>query len=127
MIRQDLSEVHALAASFARAPAAMQRMAIGAADRRGKSMRDDARSRVEGHPKIRHYPAAVGYEVAVTAGLIEVSLGVDKGAMQGPLWNLIEFGSVNNAPIPHLIPAAEAAGPGFTTDIGVLAERAVQG
>jgi len=128
VISSDVSQVRALAGEFTRAPAVMQRMAIGAADRRGKAMRDDARERVRGHRSLPHYPESITYEVSRTgAGTIEVALGIDKGAAQGPLWNLIEFGSVNNAPIPHLIPAAEAAGPGFTTDIGVIAERAVGG
>ncbi len=44
------------------------------------------------------YPYSISFDLADVGGYIVAEIGPDKGARQGPLGNLIEFGSVNNPP-----------------------------
>lgn len=49
-------------------------------------------------------PASVSYDVIPGFGGVSVEVGPDKSRRQGPLGNLLEFGSVNNPPHPALAP-----------------------
>jgi HK97 gp10 family phage protein len=56
----------------------------------------------------RAYPFSITYDTEQTStGGTSAEIGPDKDKRQGALGNLIEFGSANNAPIPHLGPALE--------------------
>lgn len=112
---------------------------LGALDEMPDKARDDGKEAVEqacrnverdwkarwsGHPSIRHLPAAIDHDVTVLGeDQIIGEVGVDKAREQGPLGNLIEFGSINNAPIPGGMPALDAEEPGFINDVGDFAER----
>lgn len=61
----------------------------------GWQTRMRARSR---HGHIPHLPKAIGYDVSRTALGADAVIGPDKDRKQGPLGNLLEFGSVNNPP-----------------------------
>ncbi|WP_431999329.1 hypothetical protein [Streptomyces sioyaensis] len=45
-----------------------------------------------------HYPRAISYDVHPIPGGAHAEIGPDKGRTQGALGNLLEFGSVHNAP-----------------------------
>lgn len=65
---------------------------------------------------LSHAPSlasAVTYDTKETAAGGEAEIGPDKGRRQGALGNLIEFGSVNNGPIPGGGPALMAEAPRF--------------
>jgi len=53
-------------------------------------------------------------------------IGPDKLRRQGPLGNLLEYGSVHNAPHPHMIPAAEAEQPRFEQAMEDLSARLLE-
>ncbi|MEU9400543.1 hypothetical protein [Streptomyces sp. NPDC048242] len=72
----------------------------------GKVKRSAAR-RITGHRHLPAYPASISYTVSRGPAGPEAEIGPDKGRRQGPLGNLIEYGSIHNAPIPHLGPALE--------------------
>lgn len=73
-----------------------------------KKVRDDARQRVMGHRYLPAYPYSITYSTRYGVDSIEGEIGPDKGRAQGPLGNIIEFGTSKNAPIPHLGPALDA-------------------
>jgi hypothetical protein len=70
----------------------------------GLNIKTGAVRRVSGHAHLPAYPHAISYDVTHGFGGPSVDVGPDKGRGQGALGNLVEFGSVNNAPIPHLAP-----------------------
>ena len=73
-----------------------------------QKVRDDARSRIAGHKYLPAYPYSITYDTKVTAEGVEGEIGPDKGRAQGPLGNIVEYGTSKNAPIPHLGPALDA-------------------
>lgn len=94
------------------APARAQLAARGIIDREAKTTQDDARSFAPSGPHLPSYADSITYDIRhVGAGVIEAEIGPDKGLPQGALGNLVEYGSVNNAPQSHLGPALDLAGP----------------
>lgn len=73
-----------------------------------QKVRDDARGRIAGRKYLPAYPYSITYDTKVTAEGIEGEIGPDKGRAQGPLGNIVEYGTSKNAPIPHLGPALDA-------------------
>lgn len=73
-----------------------------------RKVRDDARDRIKGHRYLPAYPYSITYETKVAEDVIEGEIGPDKGRAQGPLGNIVEYGTSKNAPIPHLGPALDA-------------------
>jgi hypothetical protein len=74
-----------------------------------------------------HYPRSISYEVTATGASITGTVGPDAGRLQGGLARLLEFGSINNAPIPHLIPAIDDEAPKFARYAAELAEKLLNG
>src|SRR5258705_13402731 len=52
-----------------------------------------------------HYPRAISYDVKAAGTIVSSEVGPDDAKLQGGLGRIIENGSVNSAPIPHLSPA----------------------
>jgi hypothetical protein len=85
-------------------------------------IRDDARDRIKGRKYLPRYPYSITYDTKFTAEGIEGEIGPDKGKPQGPLGNIIEYGTSKNAPLPHLGPALDAN----TADLIVGVEIAIR-
>ena len=117
MIRVDASELRQLAADLDRGARRAGSEVADVVKDTARTIRDDARSRAPSGPHTRHYPSSITGEVTTWGRGARAEIGPDKGLTQGPLGNLLEFGSVNNAPIPHLAPALDAAEPGFLRDL----------
>jgi hypothetical protein len=81
------------------------------------------RARWEGYAHIPDLPRAVTYDLDRAGDGISAEIGPDKDLKQGPLGNLIEFGSVNNAPIPGGLPALAAEEPRFVNAVADLGEK----
>lgn len=77
------------------------------------NIKTDARRRVSGLAHAPSYSNSITFDSHETATGGWAEIGPDKSKRQGALGNLIEYGSVNNAPIPHMAPAAEAETPKF--------------
>lgn len=77
------------------------------------NIKKDWRQRWTGMRHIRALPYAITYdmEYQVAGQITAAEIGPVKEKRQGPLGNLIEFGSVNNAPHPGGLPALEAEEP----------------
>jgi hypothetical protein len=74
-----------------------------------------------------HYPRALGYEVRSGGGSIIGVVGADPAKLQGGLGDLLEYGSQNNAPIPHTNPALDAEVPRFERYVAELGESLIAG
>lgn len=87
------------------------------------NVKQDWRDRWMGHPHIPHLPWAVTYDITADDDtIISYEIGPDKDLLQGPLGNIIEFGTGNNAPIEGGMPALDAEEPRYTRaveDLGV--------
>ncbi|WP_045746391.1 hypothetical protein [Actinoplanes rectilineatus] len=109
----DTSEVRGLAEHLIRiadaAPADVRQVVAKGC----LNIKTDARRRVEGLAHAPHYPRSITYETAQTPTGATGEVGPDKERRQGALGNLIEHGSINNPPKPHMGPAGEAEAPRF--------------
>lgn len=74
-----------------------------------------------------HYPRAIGYDVTAHAADIIGEVGPDANKKQGGLGRIIEYGTVNNAPIPHLSPSLDAELPRFEQYAAELGEKLLNG
>ena len=74
-----------------------------------------------------HYPRAITYEVKASGSVVSVEIGPENGKLQGGLGRIIENGSVNNAPIPHLSPALDLEENRFYGYMEDLGEKLLEG
>lgn len=75
---------------------------------------------------LKHAPSvgrAVSYDVTATADGASAEIGPDKNRPQGPLGNLLEFGSIHNAPIPGGLPALVVEEPRFVDALSAVGEQ----
>ncbi|MBB4985033.1 hypothetical protein [Streptomyces nymphaeiformis] len=71
----------------------------------------------------RRYPYSIGYDVTPIPGGATAEIGPDKGKVQGPLGNLLEFGSSNNPPHNDGGRALLAEAPAFEAHVAALVQR----
>ena len=90
-----------------------------------QKVRDDARNRIKGHKYLPAYPYSITYDTKVTVEGIEGEIGPDKGRAQGPLGNIVEYGTSKNAPIPHLGPALDANAEDLVAGIEIAIRQAM--
>ena len=86
------------------------------------NIKKDAQRKVSG---IRHapaYPRAITYDTRWVGATGRAEIGPDKDRRQGALGNILEYGTVNNAPHAHLGPALDYEGPNFEHYVGQLGE-----
>jgi hypothetical protein len=74
-----------------------------------------------------HYPRAISYDVTARSADISGEVGPDAAKLQGGLGRLLEDGSVNNAPIPHLSPSLDDELPRFEQYAAELGEKLING
>lgn len=79
------------------------------------------------HGYLPHYPRSISYDVTARAANITGEVGPDAGKLQGGLARLLEFGSIHNAPIPHLIPAIDDEEPKFARYVAEFGEKLING
>lgn len=93
------------------------------------NVKNDAKRRVQagtkgrGKTHVTAYPYSIGYDLGHVLGASSAIIGPDKDKRQGALGNLLEYGSVNNAPIPHLQPALDAEAPKFEAAIAAAVDK----
>lgn len=75
---------------------------------------------------IPHYALAISYDVKASGTVVSGEVGPDAAKPQGGL-ALIENGSVNNAPVPHLSPALDIEDPKFNHFMEELGARLLEG
>lgn len=90
------------------------------------NIKTDARRRVSGHAHLPRYPNSITYDSYETKTAAWAEVGPDKQKPQGPLGNIIEYGGLRGAPLPHVGPAADREAPRFEQAMADLAERAIR-
>lgn len=74
-----------------------------------------------------HYPRSISYEVTAAGADITGEVGPNRAKTQGGLGSYIEYGTIHNAPIPHLNPGLDQETPRFEHYVAELGERLLQG
>lgn len=124
--RFDMSDVRRLERHLARAVPRLRRDARAVTMRGAVNIKNDWRSNARASSG-RHapaYPNAVGFDLAAYGPDIWMAIiGPDKGAAQGALGNLLEYGSVHNPPHRDGGRAADAEEPRFEAQMALIAER----
>jgi HK97 gp10 family phage protein len=90
------------------------------------NIKNGARQRIGRPAHAPAYASSITYDTKETPGGAEAEIGPDKGKRQGALGNLLEYGSINNAPIPHIRPAVDEELPKFEKAMQDLAEKALE-
>jgi hypothetical protein len=106
----DLSQVTRLAEDLEHAPARCVAAVTPVIKRGAYNIKRDAFWRIQavvsgGAGYARQYPYSITYDVHVAPTRVAAEIGPDKDKPQGALGNLLEYGSANNPPYPHLTPA----------------------
>ena len=99
----DTSEVQKFAADLGRVSGRVVPEAQKVVKKAVQNVKDDARSRVSGHPSWKRLAATINYDMFGLEGEVGYD---DRG--QGELAGIYEFGSARRSPHPTLIPAAQA-------------------
>lgn len=91
------------------------------------NIKKDAAKRIGGLAHARAYPRSISYDMRQSLLGPTAEIGPDKSRRQGALGNLLEYGSVNNPPHPHMRPAADAELPKFAKALEDLAVKTLGG
>lgn len=124
-LRFDTHDLTALAEDFEDAAAIAPEQARKVVAKGCLNIKNDARQRIAGLPHAPAYPASITYDTTLQATGAAGEVGPDKDRRQGALGNILEFGTRNNPPRPHLGPAAEAEEPRFVSAMQDLAAKAL--
>lgn len=119
-VKFDLHEVTGMvdAITKASAPAIAEVTAVVA--KGALNIKNDAARRITGLAHARAYPRSITYGTYFSLKGAAADIGPDKNRAQGALGNVLEYGSVNNPPHPHLRPAADAEQPKFEAALDAL-------
>ena len=99
----DTSQVEEFAHDMGRIPGRVVPEAQKVVKKAVQNVKDDARSRVSGHPSWKRLSHTINYDMYGLEGEVGYD---DQG--QGELGGIYEFGSARRGPHPTLIPAAKA-------------------
>jgi hypothetical protein len=96
----DVRQMLALAAAIDRAAATAERRVKPVVVKGAMNIKRDwrAHARTAAGRHARRYPSSITFDVAPVPGGVRAVVGPDKALPQGPLGNLLEFGSANNPP-----------------------------
>lgn len=122
----DMSDVRRLQRHLARSIPRLRRDARAVTMRGAvnikKNWRQNARSSSGRHAP--YYPNAVGFDFAAYGrDIFMATIGPDKGARQGALGNILEYGSVKNPPHNDGGRALAAELPAFEAHLAQVAQR----
>jgi hypothetical protein len=91
----DISGLEALVADLARAGREAERGARQVVSKGALNIKRDWKqnARASSGRYAPHYPASIGYDLETTPVGTSAVIGPDKGSRQGPLGNILEFGT----------------------------------
>lgn len=123
-IRITSSDFAELTRDIAEARAELPRDLRQVISKAALNIKNDWRARwAEHRTHLPHIARAINYDVGPPGLVVEAEIGVDKGRIQGPLANFLEFGSVNNSPQPGGKPALDDEAPRLERAAADLLER----
>jgi hypothetical protein len=118
-------ELKKLVASFKKAAVATPVASRTIVQASAQAIKADARRRITGLKHAPAYPFSITYDSQLTPTGATAEIGPDKDKRQGALGNILEFGTVKNAPRPHIGPAADAEEPRFAKAAEELVVKAL--
>lgn len=127
MIDIDDSEIRAYIAELDRLPKDLHDEVVKVGEKAALNIKKDWARAWSGHSYIAPLSRAVSYDRKFSGDKIEWEIGPDKGRAQGALGNVIEFGTVNNAPIPGGLPALDREAPRMERHLGDVLEKVLGG
>jgi len=89
------------------------------------NIKKDGQRRIKGHPRLKRLPYALDFDTYRSLKGPAAEIGFNHAKPQGPLGNVAEYGTVNNAPMPSVGPAADAEQPRFERAMEDLAVKAL--
>lgn len=117
----DTSDLDKLVASLVRATAATVPAVDAVVAKGALNIKTDAARRASGLAHAPAYPRSITYDTFHTPRTSQAVIGPDKDRRQGALGNILEYGTIKNAPVPHLGPALDAEAPKFEKALGDVA------
>ncbi|MEW2415290.1 hypothetical protein AB0953_16465 [Streptomyces sp. NPDC046866] len=120
-VRELVQLATALQANVAAAQEQMAAVVTRGALNIKNGWRDNARASAGRHA--RHYPNSISYDVTPIPGGATAEIGPDKGRLQGPLGNLLEYGSSKNPPHNDGGRALLAEEPQFVLHVAEISQR----
>jgi hypothetical protein len=90
------------------------------------NMKNGMRRRVQGIQHAPAYPYSIGYSLKTSGLTVEAEVGPDKAKRQGALGNILNYGTLNNAPIPHVEPALDDEEPKYLAALDDLGARLLE-
>jgi len=121
------SETEALVADLAAAPARLAVLVPPVVSKGALNVKNDWRANASGNAHAPHYPASITYDLDVQPDNVEAEIGPDKNLPQGPLGNILEFGTSKNPPRLEGARALAAEEPRFIEACEAVAEQALLG
>lgn len=109
----DFSELDKWSADLSHAGAVTRAQARGVISKGALEIKTEARANAPRGPHTPYYRDSIAYDVDVVPQGYEAEIGPTPGRRQRGLGNLLEYGSANNAPHPHLEPALDHEEPRF--------------
>lgn len=122
-VRVDASEVHRLAADLTALGPEVAAKARPVVLKGAVNVQRDARDLASGHRGLGAYPRSITFDL--DDGGLSAEIGPDKELPQGPLGNIVEYGTSKNAPMPHLGPALDNEAPKFEEALADVASERV--
>jgi hypothetical protein len=125
-IRIEHGDLDRLVLDLDKAASKMPEEAAKVVERGALQIKTGAQRRIGRPAHAPAYPNSISYDMRTGMRGPEAEIGPDKGKRQGALGNLLEYGSINNAPIPHVRPSVDEELPKFEKATEDLAEKALE-
>jgi hypothetical protein len=124
-IEFDTHEVTALADAITKASAPALADTEAVVFKGALNIKKDGARRISGHPRLRRLPASIDFDMYRSLKGPAAEIGPNHSKPQGPLGNIAEFGTIKNAAMPFMRPAADAEQPRFEKAMEDLAVKAL--
>lgn len=122
-VRVDASELDQLAAELVALGPEVQQKIKAVVVRGALNIQRDARDLAPQSDRLRGYPHSITFDLDDDG--LAADIGPDKDRAQGPLGNILEYGTSTVAPKPHLGPALDNEVPQFEEWVAKVASEGV--
>jgi hypothetical protein len=122
----DFSELDRWTADLRAAPAVTRAQARAVVAKGSLNIKTEARRNAPGGSHAPYYASSISFDVTETPVEIVGEIGPAEGRRQWGMGNLLEYGSENNPPHPHLSPALDHEEPKFIPAAEALAAEAIE-
>lgn len=125
-LRVDHHDLDRWVATMDRAASAMPAEATKVVSKGALNIKEGARQRIGRPAHAPAYASSITYDLWQGLRGPVAEIGPDKTKRQGALGNILEYGTVHNAPIPHIKPAADEELPRFERALTDLSARILE-